>query len=195
MVQASLATDYVVGRMLPPVRFSAVYDVGDGQSLLLEWHPGDPAVIDHYTIYYGPDQSPPTDSVIMPGDSTHCIISGLTDGVTYVFRIAPFTSSGQSSITVKTISGTPYSLPARPKSLTALPQMNAIRLNWKAANTELDFSHYQIIRDQQLLPDSIYGDSYIDDDPALGHDLHGYLVVAADTDGNLSDTAGIVPVV
>ena len=61
--------------------------------------------------------------------------------------------------------------------------MNAIRLNWKAANTELDFSHYQIIRDQQLLPDSIYGDSHIDDDPALGHDLHGYVVVAVDTDG------------
>ncbi len=195
MVKASLATDYVVGMLLPPIKFSNIYDVGDGQSLLLEWLPGDPAVVDHYVVHYGPYMYPPASSVVIPGDSARYTISGLTEGTEYVFYISPFKATGETSLFSKSISGVPYSRPARPKTVTALPQVGAVRLDWTAVNTELDFSHYQIIRDQQLLPENIHGNAYIDDDPALGNDLHYYFVVAVDTDGNLSDTTGVAPVV
>ncbi len=195
MVQASLATDYVVGLMMPPIKFSGIYDVGDGQSLMLEWLPGDPDVVDHYLIHYGPYHSPPAASVVVPVDSTRYTISGLTEGTLYVFHITPFTGTGETSIVSKSISGTPYSLPARPRSLKALPQVGSVRLGWVANNSELDFSHYQVIRDHQLLPYQISGNTYIDDDPALGNDFHSYFVVAVDTDGNLSDTTGVAPVI
>jgi len=195
MVKASLATDYVVGLILPPVKFTGIYDVGDGQSLYLEWLPFDPATVDFYTINYGGYLNPPLATVVVPGDSSHYTISGLTEGELFVFYITPTNYLGETSLVSKSISGTAHILPASPRSLSALPLIGSVRLEWKAENTELDFSHYQIIRDQQLLPDHIAGNIYIDDDPALGNDFHEYLVVAVDTDGNLSDTAGMTPVV
>jgi len=195
MVKASLATDYMVNVSLPPVKITGVYDVGDGQSMLLEWMPAAPGEADYFVIYYGVHPDIFSDSVTVPFDSAGYVISGLTEGIEYTFSVSPRTYDDRSAIALRTITGTPASLPALPWSLSARPLLDGIHLEWVGNNEELDFSHYRVIRDRVPLPDTITDFFYDDTDPALGNDFHSYLVVAVDTEGNISDTTGIEPVI
>lgn len=192
MIQASLATVYTIDgypAAPPPVMVRSVRDVGDGQSLRVSWETIPTGRVDHFELHYGVDVA--TDTAIVPVDSTAWTLSGLTEGAEYVLYMKAVDTSGTRSLVLSSWYGTPLSKPQAPVDLAAWPLRDGIRLQWSAQNDELDFSHYAIMRDDALLPDSVYGDEYLDDDPSLGTDVHQYRVRAVDRDGNLSDTTGI----
>jgi len=195
MIKGSLATAYSIGYTLPKVRITSVRDVGDGQSLQIQWTPLDPAQITHYYLYYDDNESfTHRDSVYIERDSSQCHLSGLTNGQEYWFYLVAFDDEGRSALVGEVHSGTPYLLPQPPYNVAAWPLLRAIRITWEADNTELDFSHYAIIRDEVMLPDTFYNFVYVDTAQSLGSDFHYYLVVAVDSSANISDTAGVEPV-
>lgn len=194
MIKASLATDYIVNLSLAPIELVSILDVGNGQSLQITWEPGDPSQVDHYTLYYGTEPHSTSDSVHISKDSIRYIVDGLQEGVEYYMHIIAYDDRGMTSIAYDELSGIPYSIPSPPRDLTALPIVDGIQLSWYGDNQELDFDHYQILRDSLLLPDFIYDTEYTDWGPNLGSDFHYYWIVSIDNDGNTSDTSGIEPV-
>jgi len=195
MIKASLATVKVVDLALPPVRVTEVRDVGDGQSLAVNWVPIDPARVDHYWLHYTTVPAAQPESLLINKDSLHYILSGLKEDTTYSFYIVGFDAAGRSSIAINKVTGKPRAIPAQPMVIQARPLRQAIRVNWGPANRELDFHRYQVIRDGVALPDSIFDSVFVDDDPSLDSIMHQYLVRAVDNTGNLSDTAGLTPAV
>ncbi|MCP4567995.1 MAG: T9SS type A sorting domain-containing protein [FCB group bacterium] len=176
-----------------PVEINSIFDVGDGQSLEISWSFPDSVNIDNFEIYH--DTEPPTalNSVSTNAGARSQIIDGLTEGQQYAFYILAYDSVGRTSVRFTIEYGTPWSKPAAPTGLMALPLYQAIDLRWIGENTELDFDHYSLIRDGVLLPEAINDTFFIDDDVSLGSDYHSYLVVAVDADDNLSDTTGVSP--
>lgn len=194
MIKASLATAYSVNLFPPTVMITSVQDVGNGQSLKINWVPGDPTRISHYWLYWTTVPATQPDSVQIPVDSANYQVDGLIEGQEYSFYLIAVDNDGRTSLAFQRAYGTPQSVPALPEDLTGHPTLNSVSLSWKHNNAELDFDHYGIIRDGQLLPDIIHDTVFADDDPSLGTDLHTYLAVAFDTDGNMSDTTGALTV-
>jgi len=177
-----------------PVLVTSVWDVGDGQSLKVYWEAMDSEGIDHYWVYSEPSGGGVLDSIMVPGSDTSAIVGGLTEGVEYRLYVMAEDTEGRRSTTYKEGYDTPYSIPASPTELSALPGYLSIVLEWQGDNYELDFSHYGVIRDGELLPQQIENEQFVDTDFSLGGDFHEYMIVAIDIDGNISDTAGIAPV-
>ncbi|MEZ5358640.1 MAG: M28 family peptidase [Candidatus Zixiibacteriota bacterium] len=191
MIQASLATVYVVNNAPPPVTISNIIDGGDGQSLEVNWTYGDISRIDHYYLHYTTVPATQPDSILVPVDSVSYLVEGLTDGQMYSFYLVAYDVDGRTSIAVDELTATPHSTPVMPTGPSVKPIRDSIVLTWNANNTELDFDHYGIIRDNVLLPVEVTGTTYTDGDPAIGYDLHEYYIVAVDTDDNTSDTTGV----
>ncbi len=194
IIKAMLASAYTINVSPLPVRMTSLRDGGDGQSLRADWAAADPGAIDHYGVYYRAEPDGPLDSLITSPGETGVLITGLANGQEYRVYVLGFNSSGYSSLVHDEKLGTPHILPAIPQDYSALPLYHAVSLNWKGDNTELDFSHYAVIRDAELLPYAITDTFFVDDDFILGGDFHDYSVVAVDQDGNMSDTTGILPV-
>jgi hypothetical protein len=195
MIKGSLATTYVVNFAPLPVMITSIRDVGDGQSLQVNWVPGDLARLDHYMLHWTTVPASQPESLLVAADSSSYIIEPLMEGQQYRFHLIAYDTDGRSSIAFDVALGTPQSIPSAPDGLTASPLVAGIKLDWQTNNIELDFDYYSIIRDGAILVDSIFDTTYTDTDPSLGSDLHEYLVRAVDIDGNRSDTAGISPVV
>ena len=195
MVKASLATVYTTNRSLAPVTTTDVFDVGDGQAIQVHWQSGDMTDVDFYWLHYNTVPETQPESLMVSLDSTRYIVSGLTEGQKYRFYLLAGSSEGRISIIYNAIEGTPYLQPLLPENQQAKPLMNGIYLFWSANNRELDFDHYEIIRDRVRLPDIVYDTVFSDLDPSLGNDFHEYIIVAVDADGYISDTAGFEPVV
>jgi len=155
MIKATLATAYTINLSPLPVRISSIRDGGDGQSLQVNWYADDPGNIDHYQVYFLPEPGGMLDSVTVAAGETSVILNGLTEGQEYRVYVHGYNATGYSSAVRTEVLGTPYSLPAIPHDYSALPQYRAISLTWKGDNTELDFSHYVLIRDGEELPLSI----------------------------------------
>jgi hypothetical protein len=194
MIKATLATAMVVDRALPPVTTTATYDGGDGMSVEVHWLPADPATVDRYWLFYDTEPSTHLDSIEVSKDSTRYLVSSLSYAQLYSFFVIAANDEGRSSIQYNKVQGTPYYYPALPKNQKALPVLGGIELYWNGNNTELDFDHYEIIRDGSRMPDIISDTSFLDDDPSLGTDVHDYIIVAVDTEDNISDTNGVAPV-
>ncbi|MFH1700972.1 MAG: T9SS type A sorting domain-containing protein [Candidatus Zixiibacteriota bacterium] len=194
MIKSSLATAYVVDYSPPPVIITSIGDVGDGQSLKVMWETLDQNYTDHYYLHYNQVPAANPDSVLIPNDSSSYVVNGLIEGQKYSFYMISYDNLGRSSIAITKVEATPLAIPHNPGGLKALPIFGAINLIWGKNNIELDFSHYQIIRDGTLLPDIVSDTTYTDNDPSLGSNLHDYLVVAFDESDNMSDTTGAEPV-
>ncbi len=192
MIKASLLTTVAVDRSLPSVQITEARDAGTGDALQIAWEALSPTSITHYQLFYYPTGQPELEtSVSIDNTVSNYMLTGLTTLQQYTFYIIAYNSDlGTSSISYNTIAGTPRYYPLLPAGQSALPIKGGIFLSWVDNNSELDFSHYAIIRDGILLPDPLFVLTYTDDDPSLGTDIHEYYIVAVDTDDNLSDTTG-----
>jgi aminopeptidase YwaD len=193
MIKASLATVRVIDLSPPEVTITSVRDAGTGQAVQVRWAPADLALIDHYRLLYNTVPAAQEQSFDVPKDSARWLVSGLTPGQEYSFKVAAVDERGHMSVCFTEVTGTPYIRPVLPQNLRALPLDHAIRLDWIGGNNELDFDCYRVVRDGALLPARIDDTGYVDDDFLLGSELHAYLVVAIDRDGNISDTTGATP--
>jgi len=194
MIKATLATAYTINLSPLPVRITSIRDGGDGQSLLVNWLSDDASDIDHYWIYFAEEPSGSFDSVYVAAGNDSLLVTGLTEGQEYRIYVIGYNADGYRSIARTEELGTPYSLPAMPTHHLALPRYRTIQLSWRGENSELDFSHYAVIRDGVMLPYVVTDTSLIDNDFSLGSDFHDYLIVAVDNTGNISDTTGAMPV-
>ncbi len=195
MVKTTLATLYITDQAPPPVARATLLEPGDGQTHIIAWQPCTVPEVDHYAVYYYPTTNPSNlNRIDVPLTDTTCTVSNLTEGVEYCFYVATVDDEGFASITNDHLYGTPSSLPRAPYDLCAMPVHNAIRITWESVNLELDFDHFDIIRDGAIV-DEAFVEEYIDNDPSLGTDLHYYQIVSVDTDDNHSDTIGIEPTV
>lgn len=195
MIQASLATVLTVDVTPPVVHLESVRDAGTGDQLLVSWleytYPG----LSHFIVYYDTKPETGLNSVLVSGGETSVMLDGLTEGQLYQVHVIAVNELGHRSIAYEEDQGRPNYFPSAPEGFVALPGYRAIHLSWLANNTELDFAHYTLIRDGNIMPFVITGESYTDSDFELGYDLHSYLVVAVDNEGNISDTVGTAPMV
>jgi len=176
-----------------PVQWQAVRDGGDGQSLLVIFEPQDTTVIDRVRVtQYDTVSGAFVSQYVYPPD-TAALFTGLVEGREYRFHAFAYDTESRISRTHSYIWGKPELLPRQPQSITARPLVGAIKVTWHEANHELDFSHYQVIRDGQPLPDNVIDTVFIDDDLSLGTFVHTYMIRAVDADTNYSDTSGIMP--
>ncbi len=174
-----------------PVYVISVRDGGDGQSLMAVIDPPDPAAINHIMVYCEETASKQRDSLMLNAGESEAVFTGLTESREYQLFAVAVDDFDRHSLAYETAYGIPYSLPTQPQQVEIHTLHNAIRLNWGAVNTELDFDHYGIVRDGNLLPVNVADTFFIDDDLVLGPDYHTYLIMAVDAEGNISDTTGI----
>ncbi|UCE24430.1 MAG: M28 family peptidase, partial [Candidatus Zixiibacteriota bacterium] len=193
MVRVTLATAYTVDQIPPRVVTTSLSQVGDGQSMYLAWEPVDLAKVEYVRISCYPEGAPWNEiTVDIPAIETGGAVEGLTEGQSYAFFAEAVNFKGYSSLPCELQYGAPSSVPVSPRNPTALPLLHSIRITWGRDNTELDFDHYAVIRDGEVITQTL-DNEYIDDDPALGTDVHSYYVAAVDTDGTNSDTVGVEP--
>lgn len=190
IVKAGLATSYSIVHSGLPVTTLAVYDVGDGQSLEIHWLSEDPSIIDHFEIVAIDQLTGGQHFASALSTETSSLLTGLTTMREYMVRVLATDTAGLESLIYNELPGTPRIYPLLPANQSANTIMNGVKLDWTASNTELDFDHYAVIRDGDLIADIGLDTSYLDMDPSLGSDLHLYLIVAVDADANMSDTTG-----
>ncbi|MCP4567258.1 MAG: M28 family peptidase [FCB group bacterium] len=191
IIKGTLATAYAVGTSPLPVEITAIRDGGDGQSMQVNWVGDNGIHTDHYTVYF--DTEPPSglDSVVVTAADTSALLTGMTLGQQYAIRVIAYDIEGDGSVIYNQEYGSPNIIPATPQGLRAQPFQRAIHLDWAANNNELDFSHYTLIRDGVVLPETTTDTFFVDDDFSLESDFHSYIVLAEDNDGFISDTIGV----
>lgn len=198
MVRGSLATVYTVSQIPRPVAVTDLVQVGDGQSLQMSWLPTECIGLAEYRVGYMETYDPLAmiQYVAVPITDTTYTVSGLTEGIDYTVFVQAIDDQGKESLPFYgTAHAAPQSRPEMPAGLMAMPGKEAIILTWVGNNTELDFDHYEIIRDGEEIIGQTLDTTYTDSYPSLGTDYHAYHAVAVDSDGNASDTLGLDPAV
>ncbi len=180
-----------------PIKISSIDDGGDGKSLRVNWEfiREYDTEIDFVRMYYSGELSRSLDSVTFAVDEPAVLLNDLVENEPYFIYATAFTPGGDYNPEYEGMTGIPSSQPQAPENTSTVPAHRAIQLIWAKNNTELDFHHYQLIRDGVLLSTEITDTTYLDNDPTLGNALHEYIVIAFDEEGIQSDTAGQVPVI
>ena len=135
------------GDTIPPVSPRNLQaSVGDRQASL-KWDANSEPDFLRYRIYSGTAPGPTTAIDSVDGaSSTTRTITGLTNGITYYFRITAVDVAGNESEYSNEVSVTPAAAdlpPAPPQDLQATPDIGRITLSW-SPNTEPDFLRYRI---------------------------------------------------
>lgn len=170
----------------------AVEDIGDGQSLRVNWENCNPE--NTYKVIYGTSAGSLIDTINVPAMQCSYDVGGLIEGMLYFFGVLYIDPEGNGPLSVRLSGNTPLLRPRMPGNFMAEPDSARVVLSW-GSNSELDFSHYKIIRKPgdmvwetlaELPEDTIYYDT--DTEP---HQLYAYAVLAVDMDSNESDTTAI----
>jgi fibronectin type 3 domain-containing protein len=129
----------------PAVPLNLSLTTGDGQ-VALTWRQNKEIDFLRYRIYQStaPDAVVQADSSITNISDTTAIITGLTNGTAYYFRVAAVDTAWNVSLFSNEVSTTPFVLPSMPGSLSATTMSTSqINLTWSAgANT----NKYRIYR-------------------------------------------------
>ena len=180
IIKVSCATLISIIGMPSKVKNFNIVDMGDGQSILLDWSPPSDPDFEGYHIHLGTESGVYDTTLISP--DTSLIINNLIEGVQYYMGITTYDEDGYESFLIED-TGTPLSFPLSPSGLTASPFWHEIEINW-LPNLEYDLLGYNIYRstsDAELgiklntvvLTDTIF----IDDSPENG--IYYYYTVRA----------------
>jgi hypothetical protein len=182
VTRASLATLISVMGMPSKVDHLNIIDMGDGQSLLLNWSPPSDPEFEGYHIYLG-RESGIYDTTFISQD-TSMIVDNLSEGLKYYLGITTYDEDGFESFLIEK-SGTPRSLPLSPSRLTDSPLWHEIELHW-APNSEYDLLGYNIYRSTaeeelgtKLNPEAVTDTIFTDHTPENGI-YYFYTVKAVD---------------
>ncbi len=169
-----------------------VYDVGDGQSLHVNWENDCRPGFD-YEIWYGTNINSLVYYSSSPEGNCSADINGLVEGYQYYIGIKGVPGEGYPPIGVITASKTPLTVPRSPSNFTVEPDSIKIIINWEA-NGELDLDYYKLLRkvsgEEWSLYDIIQDNTqYIDS--AVENQIYYYRLLAVDNDGYESDSSEI----
>ena len=195
-VKMCLATLYTVSTYPSTVAGARARDVGDGQSLRVEWTALTAPNISGYRVYWSRASKDYTDSVDVPGGSSSQVtVNGLTEGWLYYFTVIAIDTDGRESFLRPEFTGTPLVVPLAPGGLIADPALWQVQLSWQP-NQELDLDHYNIYRGTtpgvyMLRQVNWTGTSFVDDQVSSGV-MYEYVVTAVD--GTAHESARSSPV-
>jgi len=196
VVKMVFATAYAVSSFPSSVRDAVARDVGDGESLYLEWSPSIAPDIAGYWVFWSASPDVYFDSLFVSGGSTgNTTIGGLADGQMYYFSVVAEDFEGNQSFLRPQVYGTPHLIPLAPTGVSAEPGDWRIDLTW-AANQEMDFDFYRIYRADvpgvySLLVDNWDGTSFVDS-VVTGGIMYEYVITAVDLDLNESEQSAMV---
>jgi hypothetical protein len=189
-------TTYYVAKAPAGVQSVQLWDVGDGQSLEIQWETVLGADIESYRIYYGPGPGYYTASMEVPaGGGTTARLNGLAEGELYFATVTAIDTSGAESIARTETSLAPYHLPRVPSGVLANVEYRRIELQWDPT-AELDFDHYVLYRGTDSSALGIYvaslGTNSYTDMTVSDRTRYYYRVLAFDHDGNSSGVSSLV---
>jgi hypothetical protein len=193
LTRAAAAGVGVIDNAAKFTRIDAIYDVGNGSELLVDWV-DDCEPTYTYKVLYGTASGIYTDtSDVPPGECDHTI-SGLADGQTYYAAVAGTNVEGYGPLFLIEKTGQPNIIPRPPQRLKVDPDYQKLALVW-GANNELDLNYYRIMRKDPLndwavldeTTDTTYTDTAVD-----GHKPYQYKILAVDNDLNESTASDIV---
>ena len=176
-----------------PTHIDEIWDIGDGQSLRIDW---DPCQMSYsYKILYGILPGNYTDTINISAGICTYDLGGLTAGQPYYFSVMGINQEGYGPIYLTETSGVPYIEPRAPANAAIEPGYHQIAVNWNP-NKELDFNHYRLLRrvagdDWAILQGNIVDSGYLDAAVQL-HTIYDYRVMAIDNDSNESDSSVVV---
>ena len=183
VIKASAATLISASVIPAKVQGFDIVDMGNGNSLLLNWLPSAETDVIGYHIYLGTSSG--NYGTIFTTSETSMILSDLTEGTKYYIGISAFdTDNFESLILEKTF--TPRSIPLAPSGLTGHPQWHQVELQW-LPSPEFDILGYNIYRSSELLPafeklnSSIITDTLFTDNTTQNGNYYYYSVSALDS--------------
>ncbi|MFH2035199.1 MAG: M20/M25/M40 family metallo-hydrolase, partial [Candidatus Zixiibacteriota bacterium] len=173
-----------------PIQFELA-DVGNGEALRVSW---DSCFANwSYQIIYGNSENELIDTIDVPPLTCQYDIYGLSEGVRYYAGVIGQPDVGPGPIGYYVNSNRPCIVPLAPNNFIAIPENDGVSLNWES-NTEVDLSHYKIIRKVtgelgwSLLIDNVT-DSFYTDLSAEKYKNNFYIIFAVDNDFNESDSS------
>lgn len=191
ITKAGVATMVVLAVSPRMVDAVMVQDVGDGQSLIVDWTASNEQDVLGYNIKWGTTSGEQTDSLFIPGiETTSAMISGLAQDSIYYLVVRALDADGYQSWGATEVEGIPRVVPAAPAEVIASPITQGIRLGWQS-NQELDIAGYRVYRrinessEYDSLNIEILVDTTFTDIPLSGENRYFYAVRAVDESGNL----------
>jgi len=194
VVKMAAAAVGVIANSAHPTHIAEIVDQGDGQSVEVFWSDCDPDYT--YTVRYGTSSgSYPYSIPVSPGQCSQ-VVDGLTEGQTYFFCVEGEVADAYPAAYTTEESGASYVVPRAPANLYGEPGLFAINLDWDD-NTEADFSHYHVYRDEGsglvLYQDDVVHSSLVDEN-IEGLVDYVYQVSAVDLDLNESELSNPVTI-
>jgi aminopeptidase YwaD len=191
ITKAAIATMAVLGVSPCMIEDVAVRDVGDGESLELQWAASEEQDVVGYNIQWGTTSGEHTDSLFVPGmEGTTGIISDLEQDSTYYLVVRALDADDYQSWGATEIEGIPRLVPAAPEEVVATPIMHGIRIDWQP-NQESDIAGYRVYRrvnensEYDSLNIEILIDTTFTDVQLSGENKYFYAVRAVDESGNI----------
>jgi hypothetical protein len=189
-------TAYYIASPPDGVQSVQLWDVGDGQSLEIQWQKMLDADIAAYRIYRGTAPGQYTSSFDVPAsEPAAALLHGLTEGVTYYATVTALDTTGIESFGRTEVNLAPYRLPRVPGGVLANVEYRRLELHWDPT-IELDFDHYTIYKGTDSTDLSVFipalGANYHVDTEVSGGTRYYYRVVAVDHDGNTSGASSLV---
>jgi len=180
VIKASCATLISASVIPSKIENFNIVDMGDGNSLLLNWSPNIESDISGYHIYLG--TSAGIYDTVFTSTDTSLLIDNLTDESTYYIGIASFDLDMFESIIVEK-TAVPRSVPLGPSSVQAQAMWHAVELTW-TPNLEFDIAGYNIYRSSDLAEPFVQiNESMIPDtsfiDNSLENAIYYYYVIRA----------------
>ncbi|MCU0610460.1 MAG: M20/M25/M40 family metallo-hydrolase, partial [Candidatus Eisenbacteria bacterium] len=190
ITKASLATLVILGVCPGPVLDVRAQDMGDGETVLVQWSPSGEPDIAGYWAWWGVTSQTYTDSALISGAaSASYLLSGLTADTPYYFVVRAMDTEGHQSYRATEVVTVPREVPQAPSGVAATPIAGGIRIDW-FPNGEADIAGYRVHRrinagDYDLLADLLPDTSFVD--PGLsGANQYYYRVEAVDGAGHVS---------
>jgi hypothetical protein len=189
-----LATLAVLALYPDAVENVVVWDVGDGEGIMIEWAPSSEPDVVGYEVFWGTEPENYVDSEYIPGpESSSAQITGLIANTPYYVIVVAADSDGYESFSAVEMTVTPRVVPSAPQGVTATPVVEGVRVDWYQ-NQELDTAGYRIYRrsDGSSQLDSLNSELVTDltfTDSPLPAGTYFYSIRAFDTDGNGSESS------
>lgn len=146
----------------PPAAPSNITGTVGSKSVVLSWsapdYDGGNSIVDYLIQYRRTNATSWTLFADGVSTATTATVTGLTNGTSYVFRVAAVSSVGSSEYSTLASELTPFSLPAAPSNVVGVSGASSARLTWTAPGDNGGFA----VADYEIQYSTNAGSSWVD---------------------------------
>lgn len=146
----------------PPAAPSDITGTVGSKSVVLSWsapaYDGGNSIVDYLIQYRRTNATSWTLFADGVSTATTTTVTGLTNGTSYVFRVAAVSSVGSSEYSTLSSELTPFSLPAAPSNVVGVSGASSARLTWTAPGDNGGFA----VADYEIQYSTNAGSSWVD---------------------------------